>query len=296
MSGVIKLSSRETKEFWEIPVLFEDDSLLALDKPARLLTSPDRYDPDRPNLMKLLHRDIERKAPWAVSHGITYLANAHRLDFETSGILLLAKTKPALIALANLFSSEKPAKTYVTIVQGSPREPDFTVEAKLGPHPVRPQFVRVDPKHGKRAITNFHVLESFAGYTLLRCEPLTGRTHQIRAHLRWVRMPICGDSLYHGRPLNLSSLKRNYRLKGNAVERPLLDRVALHAAGLVLPHPLTGAQVSIESPWPKDMNVALKYLRRYAPERGGPIPSLPGQEPDQPVAEHDGEQDEAGPG
>ena len=78
----IKLSSPETEEFWKVPVLFEDEALFAVDKPAGLLTSPDRYDPDRPNLMKLLHRDIDRGAPWIRERNITYLANAHRLDFH----------------------------------------------------------------------------------------------------------------------------------------------------------------------------------------------------------------------
>src|SRR5882724_4883703 len=94
MSEVIKLSSPATREFWEMPVLFEDEHLLALDKPAGLLTSPDRYDPARPNLMKLLHAGIERGAPWAKQRGLSYLMNAHRLDFETSGIILLAMSKP----------------------------------------------------------------------------------------------------------------------------------------------------------------------------------------------------------
>src|SRR5947209_981782 len=102
MGSIIKLSAPATREFWKIPVLFEDAQLLAIDKPSRLLTSPDRYDPERPNLMKLLHRDIARNAPWVQERALTYLANAHRLDFETSGILLLAKTKPTLIRLANL--------------------------------------------------------------------------------------------------------------------------------------------------------------------------------------------------
>src|SRR5262252_8066137 len=109
-SAAIKLSSPATNEFWEIPVLFEDEHLLALDKPAGLLTSPDRYDPNRPNLMKLLHAGIADGKPWAVEQKLTYLSNAHRLDFETSGVILLAKTKPVLVELANLFGTEKPEK------------------------------------------------------------------------------------------------------------------------------------------------------------------------------------------
>src|SRR5512147_2996891 len=103
VSAIIKLSSPATKEYWEIPVLFEDEHLLAINKPPCLLSSPDRYDPHRPNLMKLLHAGIAAGQPWAKERGLDYLSNAQRLDFETSGVLLLEKTKPALTAAANMF-------------------------------------------------------------------------------------------------------------------------------------------------------------------------------------------------
>src|SRR5260370_39003226 len=103
MSEVIKLSSPPTRDVCEIPVLFEDEHLLALDKPAGLLTSPDRYDSARPNLMKLLHAGIERGAPWAKQRGLSYLMSAHRLDCETSGIILLAMCRPVSSRLATLF-------------------------------------------------------------------------------------------------------------------------------------------------------------------------------------------------
>jgi 23S rRNA pseudouridine1911/1915/1917 synthase len=264
MSEVIKLSAPATREFWEVPVLFEDEHLLALDKPSRLLTSPDRYDPERPNLMKLLHAGIERGTGWAKERALTYLMNAHRLDFETSGIILLAKDKPTLIALANLFGVEKPQKFYSALVHGNPIKPSFEVDAKLGPHPVKVGLVRVDEKTGKRAKTKFDLVEKFNGYSLLKCQPFTGRTHQIRVHLRQAGLPIVGDTLYGGNPLLLSRLKSAYRLKPKQIERPLMDRVALHAEQLSFEHPTGGAEVVINSPLPKDFSVALKYLRRYA--------------------------------
>lgn len=266
MNPVVKLSSPATAEFWEIPVLYEDDQLLALNKPPGLLISPDRYDAARPNLMKMLHRDIERGATWARERHLTYLMNAHRLDFETSGVILLAKNKPALIALASQFGSEKPAKVYAALVRGSVQESCFATDAPLAPHLVRPGFVRVDPKQGKRSRTEFSVRETFSGYLLLECRPLTGRTHQIRVHLRHLRLPLVGDAVYGGPPLLLSTLKGNYRLKPGQSEKPLISRVALHAEQLIVRHPETTVNVKIEAPWPKDLVVSIKYLRRY----GGP--------------------------
>jgi RluA family pseudouridine synthase len=270
-SAVLKLSSPATREYWEVPVLYEDEHLLAIEKPSGLLTSPDRYDPERPNLMRMLHEHIARGVPWAKERGLSYLANAHRLDFETSGVLLLARTKPALTAVANLFGSEKPDKVYFAIAQGSPVEDDFEVDAKLAPHPTRPGVMRVDPKSGKQSRTNFHVVTRYRGYTALECRPRTGRTHQIRIHLRWVQMPLVGDRVYGGGPLWLSTIKSDYRPRRTKEERPLLGRVALHAASLGLDHPVTGKRILIESPLPKDIRVAMKYLERFvAPiERGG---------------------------
>ena len=273
MNPVIKLSSPATSEFWEIPVLFEDDYLLALDKPAGLLTSPDRYDPLRPNLMKLLHAGISAGKPWVTQRGIDYLMNAHRLDFETSGVILLARSKPVLVQLANLFGSEKPNKTYIALVRGTPADSTFEVDAPLASHPVQIGLMRVDRKHGKKSKTRFELLEAFpsAGCALLKCRPLTGRTHQIRAHLRHAGLPIVGDEVYGGKPLWLSRLKPNYRLKTGREERPLVDRVALHAEQLALPHPVTQQPLAITAPWPKDLTVAVKYLRKFGGNGGETI-------------------------
>jgi 23S rRNA pseudouridine1911/1915/1917 synthase len=264
VTAVIKLSSPATREFWELPVLFEDGHLLALNKPAGLPTSPDRYDPNRPNLMKLLHGGIAAGKPWARERGLTYLSNAHRLDPETTGVILLAKTKSVLVLLANLFGAEKPLNYYVALVHGTPAGEKFEVDAKVAPHPVKPGLIHVDSKRGKKSKTGFEVLERFDNCVLLKCAPAISRPHQIRVHLAHAGWPIVGDELYGGKKLWLSRLKPNFRLKPGHEERPLISTAALHAEQLILPHPVTGERLTITAPWPKDLTVAVKYLRLFS--------------------------------
>jgi len=263
-SSTIKLSSPATREFWQIPVLFEDAHLLAFDKPAGLLASPDRNEPERANLTTLLHAGIAAGKPWAQERALAYLMNAYRLDAETSGVILFAKFKSVFVALADFFGAGQSGQKYLALVRGAPREDCFEVDAKLAPHPTRPGLMRVDVRDGKRAVTRFELLEKFAQTTLLRCEPLTLRPHQIRVHLCHVGMRLVGDGLYGGKPLWLSQLKPDFRLKEGKIERPLISRAALHAEQLLLPHPVNGEPLTLTAPWPKDMKVAVKYLRRFA--------------------------------
>lgn len=270
MSTVIKLSSPATREFWEIPVLYEDEHLLALDKPAGLLVSAELLEPERPSLMGLLHEAIAAGKPWVSSRGLTYLSNAHRLDSDTSGVLLLAKSKTVLAQLSDLFGNEKPHRQFLALVAGIPAEDQFQVNAKLSPHPVVAGMVRVDARTGKRAETRFTVIEKFSRHTLIQCELLTDRPHQARVHLCNSGLRIVGDALYGGKPLWLSSLKPDYRLKPGREERALLSRVTLHSEQLALPHPVSGETLTLTAPWPKDLRVAVKYLREYGPARVSP--------------------------
>jgi len=264
VSAPFKLSSPATKEFWEIPVLFEDEHLLALDKPAGLPVSPDPDHPERPSLMKLLHDGIAAGKPWARERNLAYLNHAHRLDAETSGVLLFAKDKPAHVALADSFGSEKPVKQHLALAWGHPPLKNFAVDAKLAPHPLRVGLMRADPDNGKKAHTDFEVLEQFSDWCLLRCLPLTERVHQVRVHLKHAGFLIVGDELYGGKKLWLSRLKRDFHLKPGREERPLIARSALHLEELTLPHPVTNETLTIKSEWPKDVRVAVKYLRQYA--------------------------------
>jgi RluA family pseudouridine synthase len=233
------------------PIIYEDDVMLAFDKPSGMLVAPDRWDKQRENLMGLVHDKM--------GHGV---ANVHRLDADTSGILLCSKTKPALDFLSGQFQGKTVEKKYLALVVGSPPADEFPVELPLGDDERRPGKMRVVRK-GKPSVTEFRVLERFGAFSWLECRPLTGRTHQIRVHLAASGWPILNDAFY-GNPevqLLLSKLKRGY--KGRADEKPLLQRLALHASELVVKHPLTKEPTLIKSELPKEFEVALKYLRKF---------------------------------
>lgn len=247
-----------------IEILHEDDHILAVNKPAGLLIAPDRWDKSRDNLMGLLHAAIQQQKPWVIERRLSYLANVHRLDIGTSGIVLLARSKPALVNLANQFRGRHPRKCYTALVQGAPPEPEMEINLPLAPSLTHPGLSEVSHARGKPSLTTITILERFKGYTLLQAEPATGRLHQIRVHLREIGCPLVADPDYgSGLPLLLSKMKKRYKLKPEG-ERPLLARTALHAGQLEFLHPVTGQPALITAPWPKDLTVAVKYLRRYA--------------------------------
>jgi 23S rRNA pseudouridine1911/1915/1917 synthase len=276
-------------------ILFEDDTLVAFDKPSGMLVAPDRWDKTRENLMGLVH------AHPRYGHSV---ANVHRLDADTSGLLLCAKTKPALDFLTGQFQSKTVAKKYHAFVAVLPPEaamkvmapirdaqgalPDaFTVDVALGEDERQPGRMRVfKGRGGKDCLTEFRTLERFrgsarplsrgaatgasaAGFAFLECNPLTGRTHQLRVHLAAAGAPILNDPFYGdpGIALKLSDFKRSY--KGREDEKPLIARLALHASELTLKHPATREPVTLRSPLPHEFEVALKYLRKFAAARAG---------------------------
>ena len=274
------------------PILFEDDVLIAFDKPSGLLVAPDRWDKKRENLMGLVH------AHPRYGHGV---ANVHRLDADTSGLLLCAKTKPALDYLTGQFQSKTVEKTYHAFAVVLPPDqamkvmvpvrdatgglPEiFTVAVALGEDERQPGRMRVfKGRGGKECVTEFRTLERFrgssrppprggagaglaiaAGYAFVECRPLTGRTHQLRVHLAVAGAPILNDPFY-GNPdivLRLSDLKRGY--KGREDEKPLIGRLALHASELTLRHPATREPITLRAPLPHEFEIALKHLRKFA--------------------------------
>ena len=247
----------------DVEILHIDEAVVAFNKPAGLLIAPDRWDKQREHLVGLLQLAIRSQRPWVVEHGIAYLANVHRLDATTSGVVLFARSREALAKLARQFGERHPAKVYTALVLGDYPEDEPVVDWPIAPHPVTPGLSVIDAS-GKPALTRFTVLTRFRGYTLVRAEPETGRQHQIRVHLKAVGCPLVGDPQYGpGTPLLLSRIKRSYRMKPEG-ERPLIGRPALHAESITVEHPLTGQPLTITAPWPKDLTIGVKYLRQFA--------------------------------
>jgi 23S rRNA pseudouridine955/2504/2580 synthase/23S rRNA pseudouridine1911/1915/1917 synthase len=232
-------------------VIFEHDAFLALNKPSGMLTLPDRYDSDLPSLKQWL----------AARYPQIFIV--HRIDKDTSGLILFARTAEAHQFLSKLFESKEVQKTYLGLVHGRPSEDEGTYDAPIGEHPtIRGKMAVV--RKGKPSITHFTVLESLGKYSWLRFRIETGRTHQIRVHLANAGHPLVADPLYgNGQPLLLSSIKHRFKLsKSEEEERPLLQRLALHASTLSFTAP-DGTPMHLEAPLPKDLEATLKQLRKW---------------------------------
>ena len=235
------------------PVLFEDAAIIAFDKPAGLLVAPDRWKKSTENLMDIVHQRL--------SPGIF---NAHRLDRETSGVLVCAKTRATLKKLVREFEKRAVSKQYVALIHARPEWEETTVNLALAPSAAEPGRMRTVAEGGKPAEPRFEVLERWRNYSLVRAMPLTGRTHQIRVHLASIACPVVGDAAYgDGHGIMLSRLKPNYRFKADTPERPLIGRVALHAESIAFTHPESGVRFTVHSPLPHDFTVAIKYLDRF---------------------------------
>ncbi|HEY4246187.1 MAG TPA: RluA family pseudouridine synthase [Lacunisphaera sp.] len=240
------------------PVLFEDEFLIAFDKPSGLPVGTDRKNQQRENLTGMVREKM--------GEGI---ANVHRIDEEVSGLVLYAKTKPALDFISGQFQSKTVIKLHHALVVGIPAVDEYTVDFFLKEDEGKPGTVCVVKKHGWACETSFTVAAKFPqpagrpGFATVECRPATGRMHQIRVHLASSGTPILNDPLYgEGAQLFLSDLKRGY--KGRDDEKPLISRLALHAGALTFTHPLSREKMTLTSSLPNDFAVAVKYLEKFA--------------------------------
>ncbi|MCA8915192.1 MAG: RluA family pseudouridine synthase [Planctomycetes bacterium] len=236
-----------------LEVLFEDDAIIVINKPADLAVHPPKAGRGGTLANALLFHFKKLSRPDPIRPGIV-----HRLDADTSGVIVCAKDDSAHFKLAKQFEQRTVNKEYVAIVRGRMKQTTGTIDMPIGRHPDHYEMQRVHPE-GKPAVTDWEVLEAFKRFTLLRLKPRSGRTHQLRVHLAAINHPIVGDRLYSRKPpLTRSEVMGTEPAPG---EPPLIARQALHAAKLEFDHPHTGERVRFEAPLPEDIRRALDALR-----------------------------------
>ena len=232
-----------------LDIVFENNHFIAINKPAGLLSIPDR-EQSQLSLKDLL----------LAKYGSIF--TVHRLDKDTSGIIVFARDEVAHKFLSQLFESRNVEKYYQAIVHGSPANKKGTIDAPISEHPLHKGLMVVH-RNGKSSVTDYEVIEEHRSFSLVQFQLHTGRTHQIRVHSKNIGHPVACDELYgDGKPVFLSSIKRNYKLgKHDDEERPVLGRLALHSYRLKFTD-AAGKEVDLVAELPKDMRVLLLQLKK----------------------------------
>lgn len=256
LTAVLEIQTRSEPEDIALDVLYEDEDVFVLNKPAGLVVHPGAGNPAGTLVNALLHRDPSLAT-------LPRAGIVHRLDKDTSGVMVVARTLPAHTALVAQLSAREVHRQYLAVVVGS-LVSGGTVNAAIDRHP-RDRLRQVVREDGREAVTHYRLRERFRAHTLLECRLETGRTHQIRVHMAHIKHPIIGDPLYGG-PLKLpkgATAGLVESLRG-------FKRQALHAETLEFVHPLSGEPVRCSTPMPTDMQALVATLRedsREAEER-----------------------------
>lgn len=232
-------------------IIFENDDLIAFNKPSGLLSIPDREGKETSLKKQLQER-----------YGDIF--TVHRLDKDTSGLIIFARNAEAHRFLSLQFESRSTVKIYTGLVLGVPDPPAGQMDGRIAPHSVKPGLMVIN-RRGKEALTEYEVQENFGMYSLVQFRIHTGRTHQIRIHCKNMGHPIVCDPLYgDGKPVYLSSFKSKFKLSRNVEEeRPLMGRLALHASRLTITLP-SGEEKQFIAELPKDFRATLQQLEKRA--------------------------------
>jgi 23S rRNA pseudouridine1911/1915/1917 synthase len=225
-----------------LDIIYEDEDIIVLNKQADMIVHPARGNTHGTLVNALaFYSDKLSSGLGEFRPGIV-----HRLDRNTTGVMVVTKNDSAQWKIAKQFEHRQIKKSYIAIVHGTPELTADRIDAPLGVHP-------------RARVTFYETIESFRGFSLLKLTPKTGRTHQIRVHLSYIKHPIVGDDMYGGKLVYPWQLQDSE----SAVEEPVINRVALHAHTLEFEHPTTGKQVKFEAPVPEDMQKLLDMLRKY---------------------------------
>ncbi len=233
-------------------ILHQDEHIVMVNKTPGLLSIPDRHDPTLPSLLGLLNQQF----------GKVY--TVHRLDRETSGLLVFALQEEAHRELSRQFQQRTVEKRYLALLDGVVYHDTGTLDRPLAEHPTKPGRMIV-AKKGKAAVSHYKVIERFKQFTLVEFHIETGRMHQIRVHAEALGHPLAIDEMYGRREaFFLSEVKqRGFQLGKDEEERPLMQRLTLHALRLTIDHPATGERTTFEAPLPKDFRAVLQQLRKW---------------------------------
>ena len=232
-------------------VIYSDDDIVVLNKRSGILIAADRYDENAPRL------DLEAEKEFGKLYAV------HRIDKDTSGLIIYARTPEAHKNLSMQFENRKVEKTYHCIVYGRPLWNETSVNLPLLPDGDAKHRTTVNKSIGKPSSTEFKLIGGCTQYSWIEAKPKTGRTHQIRVHLAAIGFSIVCDSLYGGntKPLRLSEIKHKWN-GDETEERPLIKRLALHSYKLNITHPQSGEKLTFTAPYPKDMEAAHKQFTK----------------------------------
>lgn len=239
------------KQILDYTVIYSDDDILVVNKRSGLLIAQDRYDTEAPRL------DI------AVEKEFGKIYAVHRIDKDTSGAVIYARNPEAHRNLSMQFENREVKKIYHCLVNGHPMWKDLHVDLKLQPDGDSHHRTVANQRYGKPAVTDFHLIGCCGPFSWIEARPLTGRTHQIRVHLKENGFAIVCDPLYSGntKPVKLSDFKKKWN--GDEIEeRPLLSRLGLHAYSITIAHPKTSEPMTFCAPYPRDLEAVRKQMAK----------------------------------